>query len=333
MVNNPLISIVIPVYNVEKYLEKCLKSVLSQNFTDYEIILVNDGSKDNSLKICNSFVQLDDRIKLIDKKNGGLSDARNFGINHSIGKYIIFLDSDDYWREKTALNLVVEKLAKTYDVVLFKYQEYNVDQDKMIQKQTIPFNIDNLNDDKNLIIKKLFEDHNFPGSAWRLVINREFLLANNLYFQKGIKSEDIDWLINVFINLKTITGVDDDFYIYLKNRPGSITNTANYKSFLDLFYSINKWRSILEEIKEPFSHNLLSFLAYEYIITVMIFDRLSNSDKKEAIKYLRNQKSILKYTKGYKNNICKQLINCLGFTLSSNVIRRLYRISKNKNIS
>ena len=65
----------------------------------------------------------------------------------------------------------------------------------------------------------------------------------------------------------------------------------------------------------------------------MIFDRLSNSEKKEAIKYLRNQKSILKYTKGYKNNICKQLINCLGFTLSSNVIRRLYRISKNNNIS
>lgn len=332
MVKNPLISIVIPVYNVEKYLEKCLKSVLSQNFTDYEIILVNDGSKDNSLKICNSFVQLDDRIKLIDKENGGLSDARNFGINHSTGKYIIFLDSDDYWREKTALNLVVEKLAKTYDVVLFKYQEYNVDQDKIIQKQTIPFNIDNLNDDKNLIIKKLFEDHNFPGSAWRLVINREFLLANNLYFQKGIKSEDIDWLINVFINLKTITGVDDDFYIYLKNRPGSITNTANNKSFLDLFYSIDKWRPILEKINEPFSQILLSFLAYEYIITVMMYSKLSKKDKLEAKVSLKRQKSILRYTKGRDNIICMILIKYLGFQLSSKLITKLYRFSKKNNL-
>ena len=329
MVNNPLISIVIPVYNVEKYLEKCLKSVLSQNFTDYEIILVNDGSKDNSLKICNSFVQLDDRIKLIDKENGGLSDARNFGINHSTGKYIIFLDSDDYWREKTALNLVVEKLAKTYDVVLFKYQEYNVDQDKIIQKQTIPFNIDNLNDDKNLIIKKLFEDHNFPGSAWRLVINREFLLANNLYFQKGIKSEDIDWLINVFINLKTITGVDDDFYIYLKNRPGSITNTANYKSFLDLFYSINKWRPVLESIKENYSKSLLAFLSYEYIIALMNYSKLNKLDKIEAKKYLKNQKLILKYSKGLKNKFCEMLILFLGFDISSYLILKMYRFLNN----
>jgi glycosyltransferase involved in cell wall biosynthesis len=329
MVNNPLISIVIPVYNVEKYLEKCLKSVLSQNFTDYEIILVNDGSKDNSLKICNSFVQLDDRIKLIEKENGGLSDARNFGINHSTGKYIIFLDSDDYWREKTALNLVVEKLAKTYDVVLFKYQEYNVVQDKIIQKQTIPFNIDNLNDDKNLIIKKLFEDHNFPGSAWRLLINRKFLLANNLYFQKGIKSEDIDWLINVFINLKTITGVDDDFYIYLKNRPGSITNTANYKSFLDLFYSIDKWRPVLESIKENYSKSLLAFLSYEYIIALMNYSKLNKLDKIEAKKYLKNQKSILKYSKGLKNKFCEMLILFLGFDISSYLILKMYRFLSN----
>ena len=333
MVNNPLISIVIPVYNVEKYLEKCLKSVLSQNFTDYEIILVNDGSTDTSLEICKSFANSDNRIILIDKENGGLSDARNQGIIESKGKYIMFLDSDDYWNEFDALDNLVIEMESNSDVVLYKYQEYFFEYKKLVKKKTLDYNIKALNQDKNIIIDKIFRDGNFPGSAWRVAIKRSFVLENKLFFTKGIKSEDIDWIINVFIHLKSISAVDDDFYIYLKNRPGSITNTANFKSFKDLYYSINKWRSILEEIKEPFSQDLLSFLAYEYIITVMIFDRLSNADKKEAINYLKKQKSILKYTKGFKNNICKLLINCLGFTLSSNIITRLYRISKNKNIS
>ena len=155
---------------------------------------------------------------------------------------------------------------------------------------------------------------------------------NKLFFTKGIKSEDIDWIINVFIHLKSISAVDDDFYIYLKNRPGSITNTANFKSFKDLYYSINKWRSILEEIKEPFSQDLLSFLAYEYIITVMMYSKLSKKDKLEAKVSLKRQKSILRYTKGRNNIICMILIKYLGFQLSSKLITKLYRFSKKNNL-
>ena len=96
MVNNELISIVVPVYNVEKYIEKCVNSITNQVYNNLEIILVNDGSTDNSGKLCDSLSKLDDRIKVYHKENGGLSDARNYGVERANGKYIGFVDSDDF---------------------------------------------------------------------------------------------------------------------------------------------------------------------------------------------------------------------------------------------
>ena len=110
-----LISIVIPVYNVENYLNRCIESIISQTYENIEIILINDGSKDNSLLICKEYKNKDKRIKVIDKKNEGVSIARNIGVEKSSGKYVIFVDSDD-WIEKT----FVENLHK-------KISEYNVD--------------------------------------------------------------------------------------------------------------------------------------------------------------------------------------------------------------
>ena len=93
---NSLVSVIVPVYNVEKYLKDCLESIINQTYKNIEIILVDDGSKDNSGKICDEFANLDNRIKVIHKENGGLSDARNFGLNNAHGEWVMFIDSDDY---------------------------------------------------------------------------------------------------------------------------------------------------------------------------------------------------------------------------------------------
>ena len=97
------ITFIIPIYNTEKYLQRCVDSILEQTYNNIEIILVNDGSTDNSKQICEHYQQLDSRIKLINKPNGGLSDARNKGLDHSTGEYIIFIDSDDFWVDKYQL--------------------------------------------------------------------------------------------------------------------------------------------------------------------------------------------------------------------------------------
>ena len=98
--NNELISIIVPVYKVEKYLEKCVKSIIGQTYKNLEIILVDDGSPDNCGKLCDEFAALDNRIKVYHKENGGLSDARNYGVEKATGKYIGFVDSDDYIHEE-----------------------------------------------------------------------------------------------------------------------------------------------------------------------------------------------------------------------------------------
>lgn len=115
---NTVVSIIIPIYNVETYLNECVNSVLIQTFKDFEILLIDDGSKDSSGKLCDEIASTDSRIRVYHKPNGGLSSARNYGIDKASGKYIIFLDADDYWVDKYILSLLIEKSeSKNLDVV------------------------------------------------------------------------------------------------------------------------------------------------------------------------------------------------------------------------
>ena len=103
--NNIAISVIVPVYNVEKWLDRCINSILLQSFKNFELLLVNDGSTDNSIEICNNYLKSDERISVFNKKNGGLSDARNYGLSYAKGKYIVFVDSDDYIQENYLFEL------------------------------------------------------------------------------------------------------------------------------------------------------------------------------------------------------------------------------------
>ena len=131
-----LISVIVPIYNAEKYLKRCIESIISQTYKNMEIILINDGSKDNSKKICNEFLKKDCRIKLINKENEGVSAARNYGINAAIGKYISFVDADD-WLEKNLLLEMYNKL-KEKDIKFFldlEVHEYRVNDKISLDKE------------------------------------------------------------------------------------------------------------------------------------------------------------------------------------------------------
>ena len=120
-----LISVVIPVYNVEKYLEKCIESVLAQTFTDYEIILIDDGSTDKCPIICDNYAGKYDFIKVIHKKNGGAAEARNIGTSCALGEYIIYLDSDDYINSNNFFDKLYTKTISRPDLVLYKFKKYH----------------------------------------------------------------------------------------------------------------------------------------------------------------------------------------------------------------
>lgn len=188
----PNLSIIIPVYNTEKYLKECIDSILNQNYSDFEIILVNDGSKDNSKKICEEYSKKDSRIIFFDKENEGVSLTRNFGITKARGKYITFIDADD-WLEKEAYYKIFNILEKNQDVDLFIYN-FNYYKDSKIENKCAPetFFVENEEIKKvqaTLLNPNYFSltkfNTKFKGLAypWNKIFKRSIIVDNNLQFR------------------------------------------------------------------------------------------------------------------------------------------------------
>lgn len=325
----PLISVIIPIYKVEKYLNKCVDSVLNQSFKDIEVLLVDDGSPDKCPEICDEYARKDKRVKVIHKKNGGSSDARNHGINAATGDYLMFLDSDDYWEGENCLNNLIRKLEKgNIDVLIHGNQDYSCLTNKTCIARTGYNNELISTASKREVLEYLFSSGLFPGSAWVTVTKRTFILDNNLYFVKGIKAEDVDWLLNVFLHAESFSSIDDYFYVYLKYRSDSITGTADLKSIKDICYIIQKWEKLLNEDQykyiKPYAN---TFLAYHYLTTLILYSRLSDDDKKEAAKLIKRYEFIMKDLKTRKAFVASLIFKLLGLSVGSKILT-LYHNSK-----
>ncbi|OBS13152.1 hypothetical protein ATE49_13890 [Elizabethkingia miricola] len=322
-----LISIIIPIYKVEKYIRKCVQSVLQQNYTSIELILVDDGSPDNCPEICDELALTDSRIKVIHKENGGLSDARNIGIKAASGEYIMFLDSDDYWEGKDFLNNLISRvqLALQPDIIL--YGTYDVSENNGSKRKSRgDYNTNEIRKSRDNAIKSLFETGEFPGSAWVVAINKEFLLKNNLFFIKGIKSEDIDWLINVFFHAEKIDCITDAFYMYLRGREGSIVNSSNAKSIDDILVSVDKWKPVLKSNLSAYNKYLLSYLSYQYITTYIIYSKLEKADQQRLKPRLLQHLDLLEFVGGTKAKLSKILINYAGLKNASVILYLFHKL-------
>lgn len=233
--NMEKVSIIVPVYNVEEYLEKCICSIINQTYQNIEIIIINDGSTDNSRQICEKYARMDTRIKLINKKNGGLSSARNCGIKNASGNYILFVDSDDYIEKNTVETFLQKIEQKKLEVIIGNayVDDAKGNEEKFIKKrdknQNVVSGIDYLIN-KN---KKSF----FCVFVCINMYRRDFILQNNLFFKEGILHEDEDWTPRVFMKAKKVKGIDFVFYHYIKHRENSITNSKDKtRNMIDLLY-------------------------------------------------------------------------------------------------
>lgn len=316
MSNSPFFSVIIPVYNVEKYLHECVESVLAQTFKNIEIILVDDGSPDNCPKICDEYEKKNQCVKVIHKKNGGLSDARNYGINVAEGEYLLFLDSDDYWDDQDALKKVYHVInqQQNCDIVLFQAKLLYPD-GSMIQDNG--HFIDEFNSMEPMeSLEYLSKNGLLIGSACSKVIRRAFLTEHNLFFKVGIKSEDIDWIIRVADCLPKYLYTDQYFYIYRKGRSESITanvDLAYLKQFADMLDGFaNKYKYTNDETRRC----LLSLVAYEF--SILMAKTYNLSDKKERNQLtdrLRSMKKILTYDMHPKVKKINFVNKIMGFDL------------------
>lgn len=226
MLNTTKVSIIVPVYNSEKYLSKCLDTLIHQTLQEIEIICINDGSKDNSLKILKDYATKDNRIKIISKENEGLSAARNDGLKIASGEYIGYIDSDDW--------VDLDFYEKLYNAAQ-KYQSETacasiVRVGKDIEKYKLKYEKENFiteNEDK-------LKTAGIPSSSyvWNKIYKRKNLIETGIEFIKGKAYEDIPWSIQVIYYLKGLVTVPDCKYYY-RRTPGSIRLSKKEKNNLD----------------------------------------------------------------------------------------------------
>lgn len=225
-----MISVIVPVYNVEKYLRKCVASIVSQTYSDLEIILVDDGSKDSSPQICDELERTDNRIKVIHKENGGLSDARNAGIDIAAGEYLAFIDSDDYIHPQ--MMEILYKNLKDADADLsvcdFHWIEENEQVEDCVDNSTALFSGEDILDQIKL-------QNVITVVAWNKLYKRK--LFDNLRYEKGRYHEDEFMIHHILLRCKKTVYTTCKLYYYIR-RSGSITGTVNAKRIIDTLESL-----------------------------------------------------------------------------------------------
>ena len=284
---NDLISIIIPVYNVKEYLCQCIESVCKQTYSNLEIILVDDGSTDESGKICDEYAQKDQRIQVIHKENGGLSDARNVGISRSKGRYVSCIDSDDYIA-KNYIERLYELICKYHAQIAVCRFCYVYGDEKEIEDGKVS----ETSYDKIEALKVLFEEKEFGHYAHQKLFLAEIIKAHP--YPIGKIYEDIATTYKMFAEANTIAYTQEQLYFY-RQRPGSIIAGRNKKSFEVLNH--------IDEIQDYIAVNFPSVLPYTerlkvfyYLHTAVRLPKDKNGDKarikiKEYI--LRNKKRLL----------------------------------------
>lgn len=207
-------SIIVPIYGVENYLEKCLSSILNQTYSNYEVIMVNDGSKDHSDKIMESFSKKDKRFLSFYKENGGLSDARNYGVKKASGDYLLFIDGDDYVAS-SYLETIFSSLEEGLDVLKFHFQ-YVKENEIIDSKKALSFSCSG-EDALNLLISSQSDFE----MAWLYVYKKDFWIKNKFQYSKGTSHEDFGCTPYVLSKAKKVKAIKNPLYYYVE-REGSI---------------------------------------------------------------------------------------------------------------
>lgn len=302
------ISVIVPIYNVEKQLSRCLESILKQEENDLEIILVNDGSPDNSGEIAKEYAtRYPDKILYFEKENGGLSDARNFGIKHSSGKYLAFVDSDDYITENLFKDLA-PYMEADYDMVKFKISVINED-GSVINKNYSPI-FENKSGEEAFDI--LYKSDVMTEVAWGYIYKREFFVNNNFEFAKGLYHEDLGLIPLVLIKASKVASTDVFGYNYVQTKT-SITRgneELRYRRAEDL---LKHYDYMLEKIKKYNVSKITKQNIKIYYTNCIILElnNLNDEEQRRYIKQIRKRKMVNNIkARNLKQFIKKLILTC-----------------------
>lgn len=331
----PKVSVIVPIYKVEKYIHQCVKSIVSQTYPNIEIILVNDGSPDNCGKIAEQYAEQDNRITVIHKENGGLSDARNVGIQYVTGEYIIFVDSDDWLELDMIEKLVNISLTYKADVVqsafYYAYEEHLLFDHRYFSKKDPPLILDN----KSLMFE-LVNNEKVKNFAWGKLYRSS--LIQDIHFKKGVLFEDVFWAHQVMHKVNTYVLVHDPL-VYYRQRSDSIVATYTTRN-LDIIKGLRERHSFIEEnykalIDDSYKMIFKTSLEHYYLLLANWNKDRAGIYRKGIQSYIRTNYNSIKRAVERDSQLSKQLIlfsfhpylNMI-FLLSLKVLRKLKVIPK-----
>ena len=303
-------SIIVPVYNVENYLSECLDSLILQDYSNFEIIVVNDCSTDNSLSICKKYQAISNQVCLINlKENQGLSNARNAGILNAKNEYLIFLDSDDYIdiNALSRINEFLNSCDEKLEVIATRYITKILDNTTRVR--AISFSEKTMSGDDFFLMQ--FDNHTFYTSVWANIYSKNFIQKHSIYFKFGILHEDHEWLPRILSKALKIKIIDYGYYFY-RTREGSIMTNPNISINAESRLQTYKVFMKLNPFENPKTVKIYnSFIVEQYLKAYRIGKLKHKVSMKNKIFLIRNSR-----TK-------KQLKHVIFFTISLRLYHRL----------
>lgn len=301
------ISIIVPVYNAEKYLDRCMQSIYAQTFTDYEIILVNDGSKDNSANICKAYAGKDNRIIFIDKENGGAGSARNAGIEMASGEYLAFPDVDDWFEPNMYEELYTLAKSGDYDLVISGVNYYRNNNGKIEYKESITCGEKKYltKDDCRENVMDFFPTSTIFDVPWNKLYKRSVAVEKGVRFADTRRCQDAMFNIDFYNASESVASLDKAFYNYIENTTEGFQRKfpKNYIDIIVIYYShlkdvLSSWGIYNGDIK----------IHYDSSIAIAVYEamealdnpkwNLSKKEKRDFVKGIMNRDDVRKMLDG-----------------------------------
>ena len=318
------VSVIIPVYNVKPYLERCVQSVLGQTYKDIEMILVDDGSTDGSGQLCDELAAKHGQIRVIHQENQGLSVARNVGIRHAVGEYIAFIDSDDKWLMDQGLATLIDASNEgTADLIIFK----NVDiWRNNYCTATADYDLYNISllPDAQSVFSYLVMTQQFRMSACFLLVRRQLLIEHDILFPEGLVSEDVHWSLLLWQYAQTVAIKNLNFYGYYHHEM-SLSTTASIK----VYESYDKIFSYWTEKCQKGCVNaamIRIYLANMWVNRGYQYYRLKGTEKKKAFDILQKHTGLLQYAVTPKAKRVARLVKIFNVKTTAILLGIYWRI-------
>lgn len=289
-------SIIIPVYNAEKYVEECVRSIISQDYTNFEVILVDDESSDHSGEICEVMAKNENRVKVIHQKNGGTSCARNSGLKAAQGDYVMFMDNDDYWNSTNVLKQLDNQIEETHaDVIMFDNCTYWETEKKLTYGRYQIKRADILESENPIMY--IIQSGQMSRAVWNKAIKRDLILQHELWFKENIRNEDTDWTARLIQKAETYDWCENVFYVYRKGHVGAQTSgKITYRMWTDLRNIIRETVEDAQGLSDKRKAALLNYISYPYAVCMGQM-KLIQGVMKEDITELKKYKYLLEISK------------------------------------